>query len=152
MLQHRRQAAEQVARSLFETEAAIDAAIAAAAKLTGLMPSARTDAKLSAVVGQDAFEIASVTLNELIQARRSIVQTHHTLAGVQDDSSVIETLDPAVAHPIKVGFAESMDTVFLLSAGAGLLAFLILLLMPRVELRATSAAAAVRAAAAPEKG
>ena len=36
-----------------------------------------------AVVGQEAFEIASVTLNELIQARRSIVQTHHTLAGVQ---------------------------------------------------------------------
>ncbi|MDO9457211.1 DHA2 family efflux MFS transporter permease subunit [Nocardioides sp.] len=68
-----------------------------------------------------------------------------TLAGVQDDSSVIETLDPAVAHPIKVGFAESMDTVFLLAAGAGLLAFLILLLMPKVELRATSAAAAARA-------
>ena len=83
MLQHRRQAAEQVAQSLFETEAAIDAAIAAAAKLTGLMPSARTDAKLSAVVGQDAFEIASVTLNELIQARRSIVQTHNTLVDVQ---------------------------------------------------------------------
>ena len=67
-----------------------------------------------------------------------------TVAGVQDDSSVIETLDPAVAHPIKVGFAESMDTVFLIAAGAGVLAFLILLLMPAVELRATSAAAAVR--------
>ncbi|MFB9313524.1 MDR family MFS transporter [Nocardioides plantarum] len=67
-----------------------------------------------------------------------------TIAGVQDDSSVIETLDPAVAHPIKVGFAESMDTVFLIAAGAGVLAFLILLMMPKVELRATSAAAAVR--------
>lgn len=70
-----------------------------------------------------------------------------TIAGVQDDSSIIETLDPAVAHPIKVGFAESMDTVFLLSAGAGLLALLILLLMPAVELRATSAASAARAQA-----
>ena len=67
-----------------------------------------------------------------------------TIAGVQDDSSVIETLDPAVAHPIKVGFAESMDTVFLIAAGAGVLAFLILLMMPKVELRATSASAAVR--------
>jgi EmrB/QacA subfamily drug resistance transporter len=68
-----------------------------------------------------------------------------TVAGVQDDSSVIETLDDALAHPIKVGFAESMDTVFLIAAGAGLLAFLILLAMPKVELRATSAAAAARA-------
>jgi len=83
MLHHRRQAAEQVAQSLFETEAAIDAAIAAAARLTGLMPAARSDARLSAVVGQEAFEIASVTLTELIQARRSIIQTHHTLADVQ---------------------------------------------------------------------
>ncbi|MCW2814111.1 MAG: major facilitator transporter [Nocardioides sp.] len=74
-----------------------------------------------------------------------------TVAGVQDDSSVIETLEPALAHPIQVGFAESMDTVFLLSAGAGLLAFLILLMMPAVELRATSAAAAVRAAQAPQE-
>lgn len=74
-----------------------------------------------------------------------------TVAGVQDDSSVIETLEPALAHPIQVGFAESMDTVFLLSAGAGLLAFLILLMMPAVELRATSAAAAVRAAQGPQE-
>lgn len=71
-----------------------------------------------------------------------------TIDGVQDDSSIIEDLDPAVAHPIKVGFAESMDTVFLIAAGAGVLAFLILLLMPAVELRATSAASAVRADAA----
>ena len=74
-----------------------------------------------------------------------------TVAGVQDDSSVIETLEPALAHPIQVGFAESMDSVFLLSAGAGLLAFLILLMMPAVELRATSAAAAVRAAQGPQE-
>ncbi len=74
-----------------------------------------------------------------------------TVAGVQDDSSVIETLEPALAHPIQVGFAESMDAVFLLSAGAGLLAFLILLMMPAVELRATSAAAAVRAAQGPQE-
>ena len=73
-----------------------------------------------------------------------------TLAGVQDDSSVIETLDPVLAHPIKVGFAESMDIVFLIGSGAGLVAFLILLLMPAVELRATSASAAAAAARAPQ--
>jgi hypothetical protein len=66
---------------------------------------------------------------------------------VQGDSSFIETLSPALAHPFKQGFAESMDVVFLLGAGVGVIAFLLLLLMPSVELRATSAAAAARAAA-----
>ena len=67
------------------------------------------------------------------------------VAQVQDDSSVIDTMDPVIAHPFKVGFAESMDTVFLLAAGVGVLAFLILLLLPAVELRATSASVAARA-------
>jgi hypothetical protein len=71
------------------------------------------------------------------------------LAKVQDDSSIIQQLPPALAHPFKAGFAESMDTVFLLAAGVGVLAFLVLLLMPKVELRATSASAATRAEAAP---
>ncbi|MEI5672553.1 MULTISPECIES: MDR family MFS transporter [unclassified Nocardioides] len=66
------------------------------------------------------------------------------LEQVQDDSSIIDRMDPAVAHPFKVGFAESMDTVFLISAGVGVVAFLLLLLMPAVELRATSAQAAAR--------
>jgi EmrB/QacA subfamily drug resistance transporter len=66
---------------------------------------------------------------------------------VQSDSSFIETLSPALAHPFKQGFAASMDLVFLMGAGVGLIAFLLLLLMPKVELRATSAAAAVRAEA-----
>jgi EmrB/QacA subfamily drug resistance transporter len=66
---------------------------------------------------------------------------------VQGDSSFIDTLSPALAHPFKQGFAASMDLVFLMGAGVGLIAFLLLLFMPKVELRATSAAAAARAAA-----
>ncbi|MGB0102506.1 MAG: MDR family MFS transporter [Nocardioides sp.] len=69
------------------------------------------------------------------------------IAEVQDDSSVIDELDPVLAHPFRVGFAESMDTVFMLAAGVGVLAFLILLLLPPVELRATSAGVAARAEA-----
>jgi EmrB/QacA subfamily drug resistance transporter len=71
------------------------------------------------------------------------------LAQVSNDSSFIQKLSPVLAHPFKVGFAESMDTVFLFAGLAGILAFLILLLMPKVELRATSASAAVRSEAAP---
>jgi MFS family permease len=68
-------------------------------------------------------------------------------AQVQADSSFIETLSPARAHPFKQGFAESMDVVFLIGVGVGVIALLLLLLMPAVELRATSASAASRAEA-----
>jgi hypothetical protein len=75
---------------------------------------------------------------------------HSQLLGqVTDDSSFIGKLSPALAHPFKVGFAESMDLVFLCAGLIGLLAFLTLLLMPKVELRATSASAAVRSESAP---
>src|SRR5689334_15714572 len=66
------------------------------------------------------------------------------LGQVTDDSSFIQKLSPVLAHPFKAGFADSMDTVFLCAGGLGVLAFLILLLMPKVELRATSASVAVR--------
>jgi hypothetical protein len=80
------------------------------------------------------------------------LQTHgHSplLGQVTEDSSFIQKLSPVLAHPFKVGFAESMDIVFLCAGLIGLLAFFILLLMPKVELRATSASAAVRSEAAP---
>jgi EmrB/QacA subfamily drug resistance transporter len=66
----------------------------------------------------------------------------------QDDSTVIEDLDPVIAHPFKVGFADSMSTVFLMASGVAGVAFFVLLLMPNVELRSTSAHAAARATAA----
>jgi predicted MFS family arabinose efflux permease len=69
------------------------------------------------------------------------------LGQVQDDSSIIDRMDPVLAHPFKAGFAESMDTVFRIAALVGVLAFLVLLLLPKVELRATSAQAAARAQA-----
>jgi EmrB/QacA subfamily drug resistance transporter len=69
------------------------------------------------------------------------------LAKVQDDSSIIDQMDPVLAHPFKAGFADSMDQVFLIAGLVGILAFLVLLLMPTVELRATSASVAARAQA-----
>lgn len=103
------------------------------------------------VGGNISTAFADESSNPKVAAALQDPSFQEKLAGIQDDSSVIETLDPEVAHPIKVGFAESMDVVFLMGSGAGLLAFLILLLMPTVELRSTSAMAAARgAAAAPE--
>jgi EmrB/QacA subfamily drug resistance transporter len=74
---------------------------------------------------------------------------HGLLTQVTDDSSFIQKLSPALAHPFKAGFAASMDVVLLCAGLLSVLAFLILLLMPNVELRGTSASAAVRSEAAP---
>ena len=74
---------------------------------------------------------------------------HGAVAQVQDDSSFIQKLPGVLAHPFKAGFADSMDGVFLLAGLLMVLGFLVLWLMPHVELRATSAAAAVRSEAAP---
>jgi EmrB/QacA subfamily drug resistance transporter len=71
------------------------------------------------------------------------------LAKATEDSSFIQQLSPVLAHPFKVGFSEAMDTVFLFAGLIGVLAFVTVLLMPKVELRATSASAAVRSEAAP---
>jgi len=83
MLKQRRMAAEQIAGALFEAEAAIDAALAKTAHLTGVMPSLRKMAGASALVGQDAVERASQAIMALAEARRAIVETHKELSVAQ---------------------------------------------------------------------
>lgn len=84
MLKQRKDAAENLARRLFETERAIDNAINKLADLTGYMPIARTTANLSAVIGQEAITQAAAALNSLVGARGQIVETHHKLAEARD--------------------------------------------------------------------
>jgi len=79
MLKERREAALQVAESLFAAERAIDVALASAAQLTAIMPTARTQANLSAVVGQGAIESAAEAFAALVRARQQIVATHQQL-------------------------------------------------------------------------
>ena len=83
MLKNRREAATKVADSLFAVEAAIDAAVARAADLRSALVSARTEANLSAIVGQDAFEGAAAALGALVRARADIVETHKRLSDTQ---------------------------------------------------------------------
>jgi hypothetical protein len=85
MLKQRRELATKVADSLFAAERAIDAAITRTAHLVGLMPEAREDANLSAVVGQDAIKQAIEAMSALGEARRGIVQTHRELTVAQHD-------------------------------------------------------------------
>jgi EmrB/QacA subfamily drug resistance transporter len=66
-------------------------------------------------------------------------------SSVSDDSSIIGKMAGVLAHPFKVGFADSMSLVLLSGGIVMFLAFLVLLLLPDVELRQTSASAAARA-------
>lgn len=79
MLKQRRDAAQQVAERLFAAEKAIDTALRCAAELNATIPVARTDANLSATVGQDAIESAAEAFASLVQARRRMVEAHHRL-------------------------------------------------------------------------
>ena len=79
MLKERREAAEKIAAGLFALEKAIDLALTRSAELNAIMPAARTEANLSAVVGQEAFDGAVDTFAALARARRHIVETHQRL-------------------------------------------------------------------------
>jgi EmrB/QacA subfamily drug resistance transporter len=74
--------------------------------------------------------------------------------GVLKDSSFLNHLDPRLARPFLEGFSDSMDLVFLVGAGVMVVGFLVMLLLPHVELRSGSAysergKAEAEAAAAP---
>lgn len=72
-----------VAHKLFALEDAIDKALADAAQFTGSLPEARTQLKLSAVVGQDVFDSAAATIASLNEARRNVVEMHARLDAVK---------------------------------------------------------------------
>lgn len=73
----------KVADQLFAAEAAIDNALSAVATLAAMLPNARIEANLSAVVGQGVFDRSCQTLMSLTEARRGIVETHRELTEVQ---------------------------------------------------------------------
>ncbi len=80
MFKERREAAMKVVESLYAAEDAIDVALARAAELNGALVTARTHAKLSALVGQDAFEVSASAFAALAKARADIVETHKRLS------------------------------------------------------------------------
>jgi hypothetical protein len=80
MLKDRRNAAMKVVGKLLAAEVAIDAALARAADLNGAMVTARSEANLSALVVQDAFEVSAAAFASLARARSDIVEAHKRLS------------------------------------------------------------------------
>lgn len=75
----RQEVAQRVADRLFAVESAIDIALTRAAELTAAMPRARTEARLPAMIGQNALDRATEAFVALVEARRRIVETHQSL-------------------------------------------------------------------------
>jgi hypothetical protein len=80
MLNHRRNAATKVVASLYAAEDAIDAALARAAELNATLVMARGEAQVSALMGQEAFEVAASAFASLARARCDIVEAHKRLS------------------------------------------------------------------------
>ena len=60
-------------------------------------------------------------------------------SGVLQDSSFLNDLDERLAKPFLMGFSEAMDLVFLVGSCVMVVGFLVMLLLPHVELRKSSA-------------
>jgi EmrB/QacA subfamily drug resistance transporter len=59
--------------------------------------------------------------------------------GVLQDSSFLNDLDERIAKPFLIGFSEAMDLVFLVGSFVMVVGFLVMLMLPHVELRKGSA-------------
>ncbi|MFC6010104.1 MDR family MFS transporter [Nocardia lasii] len=67
---------------------------------------------------------------------RGLLEHDTSAAGkVLQDSSIIQQLDPELAEPFQVGFADSMSTVFLVAAAVSLIALVLVLFWKEVPLR-----------------
>ncbi|WP_280355245.1 MDR family MFS transporter [Nocardia otitidiscaviarum] len=62
-------------------------------------------------------------------------QDHSAAGEVMQDSSIIQQLNPTLAAPFKAGFADAMDTVFLVAAGVSVIALLLVAFWKEVPLR-----------------
>jgi len=79
----RTEAARAGAEKLQRAEAAIDAALRETAELMGLLPALRLEARLSAVIGQQAVANLGETLAHIVSARRTIIEAHSALYTVR---------------------------------------------------------------------
>ena len=90
MRKERMAAAQSVAERLFALEKALDDTIALGSDLSSRIVTARQEARLSAVFGQDAIDGVVRTLSALAGARRELVGTHHDLKSWADDIGLRE--------------------------------------------------------------
>jgi hypothetical protein len=85
MRAQRQAIARTVAERLFAAEAALDLAAARIAELNAALPIARLDARVSAIVGQDAIMSSASAMLLVAETRDKIVATHANLKHAGDE-------------------------------------------------------------------
>jgi hypothetical protein len=80
MLKTRMAAGQAVAKCLFAAERAVDLAYTRIAELNAAIPTARLDANLSAIIGQDAIESSAEAMMLAARMRQLVVQAHERLS------------------------------------------------------------------------
>lgn len=96
------------------------------------MQSAATDPAFQHAVVEGAH---SSNPADAALAKGLLAQDTSAAGGVLKDSSIVQQLSPELARPFKVGFSESMSTVFLSVTGVALLALILVLFWKEVPLR-----------------
>ncbi|MDF0545001.1 MULTISPECIES: hypothetical protein [Sphingobium] len=91
MRAQRQSIAKHVAERLFAAEEAIDIAAARIAELNAALPIARLDARLSAMIGQDAIQSSASAMLLMAETRQKIVTTHANLKQASDAIGLPET-------------------------------------------------------------
>ena len=78
-------------------------------------------------------------------ARGVLERNPDAVGSVLGDSSIVQRLNPVLARPLADGFADAMDTVFLVTSVVGVVTVVLVLLWREVPLRPDSGLAAARA-------
>ena len=91
MSKHRHNVARSVAERLFAAEEALDLAAVRIAELNAALPLARLDARVAAMIGQDAIEQSASAVMLVARTRERIVATHASLKRASDDIGLAET-------------------------------------------------------------
>lgn len=107
MRAQRQAIAQTVAERLFAAETALDIALVRIAELNAALPLARLDARISAVVGQEAIQSSASAMMLVAETREKIVATHANLKQVSDDIGLREVSYGDLVKPSKVDTPEA---------------------------------------------
>ncbi len=110
-----------------------------AAAFTAVAPTADFQAGVAAGLQAPAGTTDHTVATAIQQAAADGTVSTTASSGVLSDSSFLTALDPRLAKPFLVGFSDAMDVVFLVGAAVMVVGFLIMLMLPQVELRSGSA-------------
>ncbi len=110
MLNDRIAAARQITKDLHAAEDAVDEAIVKLANLVALLPAARRQTNMSAIVGQSAFSNITKAISAAGEVRQMLTDAHHALSETQKQVGLgTRMFGAGVAKPSSAQLDQSND-------------------------------------------